>query len=165
MTKTFLISDLHFNHHNILKFKRTDGITPLRPFKDIDEMHTTIIYNWNRIVAEDDKVYVLGDISLGSDLSILNMLKGTKVLIKGNHDNLKLSKYQEHFKDVRAYHILDRFILSHIPIHPESLARWKANIHGHTHANNLADPRYFNVSVENINYTPINFEEIKRAYS
>lgn len=165
MSKTFLISDMHFNHHNILTFKRTDGVTPLRPFKDIDEMNTTLMYNWNKTVTKNDKVYVLGDISMGSDLSFLSLLNGTKVLIKGNHDNLKLSKYQEHFKDVRAYHILDKFILSHIPIHSESLARWTANIHGHTHANNLADSRYFNVSVENINYTPIDFEEIKRAYS
>jgi calcineurin-like phosphoesterase family protein len=91
-------------------------------------------------------------------------LNGTKILIKGNHDNLKLSQYAQMFKDVRATHTLDKFVLSHIPIHPDSLARWKANIHGHTHANNLDDPRYINVSVEQINYTPIDFEEIKASY-
>lgn len=164
--KTFLISDTHFYHTNILNFKRKDG-TPLRDFKDMDHMMTTLVYNWNKVVSENDKVYHLGDVAFvnARGLEILNQLNGRKVLIKGNHDNQKLSTYLKYFYDVRAYHILDNFILSHIPIHPESLSRWKANIHGHTHDNNLSDPRYFNISVENINYTPINFEEIKRAYS
>lgn len=163
--KIFLISDTHFFHENILKFKRKDG-NLLRDFKDMDHMMTTIIYNWNKVVDKDDKVYHLGDIgfSNASSLQVLDQLNGTKILIKGNHDNQKLSVYAKYFKDVRAYHILDKFLLSHIPIHPESLSRWKGNIHGHTHANNLADNRYYNVSVENINYTPINFEEIKKYY-
>ncbi|HNL81783.1 MAG TPA: metallophosphoesterase family protein [Chitinophagaceae bacterium] len=162
--KTFLISDLHLNHTNILTFKRNDG-TPLRNFKDIEEMNLTLLYNWNKVVCNSDKVYVLGDLSMGSDLSLFKLMNGTKVLIKGNHDNLKLNKYVEHFKDVRSYHVLDKFILSHIPIHPESFSRWRANIHGHTHANNLTDTRYYNVSVENINYTPIDFEKIRAYYN
>jgi len=91
-------------------------------------------------------------------------LNGTKILIKGNHDNLKLSQYQQIFKDIRSYHILDNFILSHIPIHPDSLYRWKANIHGHLHANKIDDPRYINISVEHTNFTPIDFEDIRKRF-
>lgn len=165
MSKTFLISDTHFFHDNILKFKREDG-SPLRNFKDMDHMMTTLIYNWNKVVGKGDKVYHLGDVgfSNASSLQVLDQLNGTKVLIKGNHDGQKLSVYAQYFKDVRAYHILDKFLLSHIPIHPESLSRWKANIHGHTHANLIEDPRYYNVSVEVINYTPVDFEEIRSYY-
>ena len=162
--KTFLISDTHFGHANILTFKKNDG-TFLREFKDVQDMNEYMVYKWNSTVSSGDKVYLLGDVSMGSDLSIIDRLNGTKVLIKGNHDTLKLNKYMERFKDVRAYHILDKFILSHIPIHPESLSRWKANIHGHTHANSLEDKRYYNVCVENINYTPVDFEEIRNAYN
>lgn len=165
MSKTFLISDTHFFHGNILKFKRGDG-SPLRDFKDMDHMMTTLIYNWNKVVGKNDKVYHLGDVgfSNASSLQVLDQLNGIKVLIKGNHDGQKLSVYQQYFKDVRACHILDSFLLSHIPIHPDSLSRWKANIHGHTHANSLPDRRYYNVSVEAINYTPIDFEEIRAHY-
>ena len=56
-------------------------------------------------------------------------------------------------------------MLSRIPMYPESLSRWKGNIHGHVHDNSLSDSRYINVSVENINYTPINFEEIRELFS
>ena len=163
--KTFLISDTHFGHSNILTFKKLDG-SNLRPFSSLEEMNETLINNWNSVVSNEDKVYHLGDVLFTKrwlDL-ILPRLNGTKVLIKGNHDNLKLSQYQQYFKDVRAYHILDKFLLSHIPIHPESISRWKANIHGHLHNNIIPDNRYLNVSVERINYRPIDVEYIRSLY-
>lgn len=167
MTKTFIISDTHFGHHNILSFKRKDG-TPLRDFKFISEHDEFLIENWNSVVKPKDKIYHLGDVGFLSFTKLsesLSRLNGTKILIKGNHDHFKVSQYQQYFKDIRSYHILDHFILSHIPIHPESLYRWKGNIHGHVHDNSLSDSRYINVSVENINYTPINFEEIRELFN
>lgn len=163
--KTFLISDTHFGHANILTFKNNDG-SNLRPYSSLEEMNETLISNWNSVVSSEDKVYHLGDVLFTKkwlDL-ILPRLNGTKVLIKGNHDNLKLSQYQQYFKDVRAYHVLDKFLLSHIPIHPESLSRWDANIHGHLHNNTLPDDKYLNVSVERINYTPVDFEYVRSLY-
>jgi calcineurin-like phosphoesterase family protein len=166
MAKTFLIADTHFGHANILSFKRADG-SPLRDFLDIKEHDAALMDNWNSVVKPEDKVYHLGDVGFTNFTHIqciFNHLNGTKILIKGNHDGHKLSQYAQVFKDIRGYHILDKFLLSHIPIHPESLARWKANVHGHTHANSLDDPQYINVSVEQINYTPIDFEEIRAKY-
>lgn len=163
--KTFLISDTHFGHANILTFKNDDG-TPVRDFSSLEEMNETMVECWNKTVSPEDKVYHLGDVLFTKkwlDL-IMPRLNGTKVLIKGNHDTLKLSQYQQYFKDVRAVWVLDKLVLSHIPIHPESLSRWRANVHGHLHGNSLADPRYFNVSVEKINYTPVDFEYIRSVY-
>lgn len=165
--KTFIIADTHFGHPNIIKFLRKDG-SLLRDFPSITDHDEYLIQQWNRTVSPNDKVYHLGDVGFTNftKLSyILSRLNGTKVLIKGNHDNFKMSQYAQHFKDVRAYHILDKFILSHIPIHPESISRWQANIHGHVHNNSLKDTRYYNVSVENINYTPVDFEYIRRHYT
>ena len=166
MSKTFLISDTHFGHANILTFKKQNG-DPLRSFHNIVEHDEHLIEQWNKTVSPNDKVYHLGDVGFKNFTAlgvILSRLNGTKVLIKGNHDNFKLSQYQQYFKDVRASHQLDKFILTHIPIHPQSIGRWKANIHGHLHANTLDDPRYFNVSVEQINYTPLDFEFIRSRY-
>lgn len=167
MSKTFLISDTHFGHSNILTFKRQDG-SPLRDFQNIYYHDEYLIEQWNSIVNVEDKVYHLGDIGFKNFTAlstILSRLNGTKVLIKGNHDNFKLSQYQQYFKDVRASHTLDKFILTHIPIHPDSVGRWKANIHGHLHANKLNDNRYINVSCEQIGYKPIDFEEIRSRYN
>lgn len=168
MSKTFLISDTHFGHSNILTFKNQDG-SLLRPnFRCIAEHDEILIDNWNSVVSSQDKVYHLGDVGFNNwtKLSyVLQRLNGTKVLIKGNHDNHKASQYLQYFKDIRAGHVLDKMLLTHIPIHPDSLARWKLNIHGHMHGNKLPDKRYLNISVEQINYTPIDFEEIRSLYA
>lgn len=165
--KTFLIGDTHFGHSNILTFKKQDG-SPLRVFDNIYEHDEYLIYKWNLVVKPEDKVYHLGDVGFRNFTvlnQILSRLNGSKILIKGNHDNMKLSQYAQHFKDIRGSHTLDKFILTHIPIHPDSLSRWVGNIHGHMHSNSLPDSRYINVSVEQLNdYTPIDFEEIKRKF-
>lgn len=166
MARTFLIADTHFGHGNILHFLRNDGKV-LRDFPDIQTHDEILIHNWNSVVGVNDKVYHLGDVGFKSFSALsrtLSRLNGTKVLIKGNHDGFKLSQYAQHFKDIRGSHVLDKYLLTHIPIHPESLHRWKANLHGHVHSNSLEDKRYINVSVEMINYTPIDFEQIRSRY-
>lgn len=167
MSDIFLIADTHFGHANVLTFKKDNGEL-LRPgFHHITEHDEYLIECWNSVVKDQDKVYHLGDIGFKSFTAlslILSRLNGQKILIKGNHDNFKLSQYQQYFKDVRATHILDKFVLSHVPVHPECLTRWDANIHGHLHSNVIRDKRYINVSVEQINYTPISFEELKKNW-
>lgn len=163
--RIFLISDHHFSHNNILTFKRNDG-SPLRDFPSVSIMNEYMIQKWNDVVKPGDKVYHLGDVTFSNRfLPIMDNLHGEKVLIKGNHDNLKISQYMQYFKDVRAYHVLDKIVLAHVPIHPESLQRWKGQVHGHTHANNLIDPKYVNVSVENVDYTPVDFEQIREYFA
>lgn len=171
MANIFFASDHHFGHANILTFKRDDG-TPLREFQTVSHMNEHIVDCHNSVVRPNDKVYFLGDVVMSTksySLDILKRMNGQKVLIKGNHDLCKMQAYLEHFKDVRGSHQFDGMILTHIPIHPESLARWGLNVHGHLHSNvvrmplsQIPDRRYFNVSMERINYTPISLEEVKK---
>ncbi|UOF80609.1 hypothetical protein [Caudoviricetes sp.] len=174
MSNIFLISDTHFGHGNILTFLKQDG-TKLRPnFKDIKEHDLELIKRWNYVVSPNDKVYHLGDVGFTNFpyiKNIFDVLNGTKVLIKGNHDNFKLSQYAQIFKDIMATHALDKIILSHIPIHPDCLDRWKGNIHGHLHEHKVKDigyhypdERYVNVCVEHTNYMPVPFEELRRRF-
>lgn len=174
MPNIFFASDHHFGHANILNFKKDDG-TPLRDFKDIDHMNETIIQRHNETVRPNDKVYFLGDVVMSrknSALKILERLNGEKILIKGNHDQCDAKAYLEYFKDIRGSHQFEGLIMTHIPIHPESLARWGLNVHGHLHSNivrmplsQIPDRRYFNVSMERIGYYPISLEEIKKQIS
>ena len=165
MTTTFLISDTHFGHKGVTRFLRDDG-TKLRPWDSVEEMDEALVANWNRVVTPYDKVYHLGDVVINRHaLNTLYRLNGRLILIKGNHDNFRLDEYTPFFDDVRAYHVLDDILLAHIPVHPESLRRWRGQIHGHLHANTLDDPRYVNVSVEQINYTPIPFDEVKQRFA
>jgi len=181
MSNIFLCSDHHFHHQNILTFKREDG-SPLRVFNDVNHMNEYIVYQHNRTVGPKDKVYFLGDVTMSRNtigLQILGRMNGEKILIKGNHDLASASAYLTHFKDIRGTHQLDGLILSHIPIHPESLSRWKCNVHGHLHANRVMkaveagkfttdgsgkviDERYQSVCMEQLDdYTPISLEQMK----
>ena len=159
---SYLISDTHFGHANIIKFTDNDG-KKTRPFDSVEEMDEFMVKNWNNTVKPSDRIYHLGDVVINRKaLPILDRLNGKKVLIKGNHDIFKLRDYAKYFDDVRAYKVMPKhgIIMSHIPIHPESLSRWKLNIHGHLHTNHLADKKYLNVCVENINYTPIDLDSV-----
>jgi calcineurin-like phosphoesterase family protein len=100
----YITSDLHFGHKNILKFS-----PDVRGhYKDVDDMDRRMIEEWNDIVADQDLIYILGDVSfkgIGPTVEILQQLKGKKILIKGNHDykNCKYPQFMECFASTHDY--------------------------------------------------------------
>lgn len=141
-------------------------------------MDKILINNWNSVVKNNDRVFMLGDFCLagkGKIIEIGNKLNGRKILITGNHDNGALSTYYKAgFEMVSKYPIfLDGFLLSHCPI-PD--CRFY-NIHGHIHnesienvdylhlhldSNSGLSKLYFNVSADVINFIPISLDDIKK---
>lgn len=96
-------------------------------------------------------------------ISIVARLNGRKVLVKGNHDIFKLKEYMPYFDDIRAYVVqMDqnkrKVMLSHIPIHPDSLGSG-TNIHGHLHYQAVDNPQYVCVSLEHTDFKPIQIHE------
>jgi len=175
--RTWIISDTHFGNKNILKYAA-------RPFSTVEEMDEEMIRRWNDVVHKDDIVWHLGDFSLKSNQeyirSITSKLRGRKRIILGNHDN-STGKFQERwhklgFEFVSKYPIIykDYFILSHAPIFLCSDGRHQGNIngngleksplmhcanfHGHLHGLEYNDKRYINVSVECVDYTPMDLD-------
>jgi calcineurin-like phosphoesterase family protein len=164
----FIISDTHFGHDNMYKFVDDAGNPARAPYTCAAECDEVMVQNWNSIVKPHDKVYHLGDVAIKrKEIEILKRCNGKKVLVRGNHDIYDLSDYTPYFYDIRGSHKLENLILSHYPLHPESLPvdRWcKGNVHGHVHLRSLKDPRYFNACVELNKYSPISFEQIKKYY-
>lgn len=165
--RNFVAADHHFGHRNIIVFE--NGGKKIRPFSSIEEHDETIVERHNNIVRDMDRVYFLGDVAINkSALSIIARMKGRKVLVKGNHDIFKLKDYLPYFEDIRACVVKpDKYILTHIPIHPDCIGRFALNIHGHLHANFIdvgmvgwRNERYKNVCMENIDYTPVDLEAI-----
>ncbi len=167
MKNVFLYSDPHFGHHNAAcVFKNKDG-SPLRPYSSAEEMDEDMVQRYNDKVKPTDKVYFLGDVVINKkNLPILERLNGDKILIKGNHDIEKAHVYLKYFRDIRAYHVLNGFILSHIPVHTSQLPRFGFNICGHLHSNKVLldngeeDLRYKCVCVEQTGFAPVNFNDI-----
>ena len=172
MPAVFLVSDTHFGHAGVCRFTEDDGVTKIRPWTDPDEMDEAMVKMWNETVRPNDKVYHLGDVVINRKaLGIMRRLNGDKVLIRGNHDIFRDNEYREHFRELRAYHVMNGMILSHIPLHPESLGRFGVNIHGHLHTNRVMvrgfsgkpvsiDNRYHCVCVEQTGFKPILFEDV-----
>lgn len=155
------IGDTHFGHRNILTFTREDG-SPLRNFSTIEEMDEHLVECWNSVVRDEDTVYHMGDVVMNrKNLHIVHRLKGKKILIRGNHDTAPTSELLQYFQEIYGTHNFKDMILSHIPIAKECLDRFGVNVHGHLHGSSMNDPKYYNVSVEQINYTPISLEQLR----
>ncbi len=100
MMRVFSISDLHLDVNNS---KPMDIFGPV--WNDYLE---TIVEDWNNKVTDDDIVILAGDYSWAmkldevvADFSFLNKLKGTKIMIRGNHDYWwsSLSKVRENLPE------------------------------------------------------------------
>ena len=182
MPSVFLVSDTHFGHSGVCRFTHEDTGVKIRPWTDPDEMDEAMIKAWNDRVRPTDKVYHLGDVVINRrSLKTLSRLNGDKVLIRGNHDIFRDDEYREHFRELRAYHVMNGLILSHIPVHEASLGRFGCNIHGHLHTRRVRkacgvniktgevlygddlDTRYHSVCVEMTpDFAPILFEDVIR---
>lgn len=174
MNNTFFIADLHFGHKKVIEFEREH-----RPFATIEEHDEELVKRWNGRVSKKDSVWVLGDFCFGKQsLEIAGRLNGTKRLIMGNHDLYPASDYLKYFTRIGGVVEYKGIILSHIPVHDSQFPRYSHNIHGHLHSKKVisssfylngvnwmrqevVDNRYINVSVEQINLTPIAFEELR----
>lgn len=85
MSKTFVTSDLHFGHSNVIKYcPESRG-----SFTHVDDMDAKIVENINSVVTDDDILFILGDIAFAKPAKAVDYLKqlnGQKVFVWGNHD-------------------------------------------------------------------------------
>ena len=168
----YITSDTHFNHANILKYE-----AETRPFETVEEMNETIINNWNSVVAEDDTIYVCGDMFMGmldKIEPIINRLKGKIILVRGNHDTKnRLEIYKTlgiEIHDIAYISYKGRFfILCHFPIASQEFINMvrKDNsevvvLYGHIHSNapkGYVDGTY-HIGIDTNDLTPISLEQI-----
>lgn len=87
----WVTSDSHFGHENISNPHTSKWKEGFRNFKNLQEHDETIVKNINKLVAEDDILYHLGDWSFGGIQNIWNFRKQLRCknihLILGNHDH------------------------------------------------------------------------------
>ena len=173
---TFFTSDTHFNHANIIKFCN-------RPFKDVEQMNDVMIANWNSVIGKDDTVFHLGDFCLGGVAEwtkILDRLNGKIYLIMGNHDlkNIRqgfISRFEHVAMQMRIEIGKKRIYLCHYPFlcfegsYKDDV--WQLFGHVHTRRSNSGIdagrlqylyPTQYDVGVDNNNFTPVSFGQVKR---
>lgn len=167
MSTTYIIADLHMGHRNILKYRPQ--------FSNVEEHDSTIRENILFTVRKTDSLWLLGDCFFDENsIELLREFKARGIIVNwvlGNHDTDNAAR-QRLVRQILAEDLVFRvgslfsrggFWFSHPPIHPQEL-RNKFNIHGHVHTATVPDNRYFNVSCENIDYTPISSVYLKELF-
>ena len=152
--KTFVIADTHFRHKNIIEYCN-------RPFKTVEEMDAEMIRRWNNKVGKDDLVIHLGDFALGKREEIENVrnkLNGNIILLRGNHDHKSVR--EAGFLVIKGTLEIDNFLFSHVPLKKKEIPDGFINVQGHIHERESAYG--FNISVEKMNYEPIELEDLKK---
>jgi calcineurin-like phosphoesterase family protein len=160
--KTFVISDTHFNHRNIIRYCN-------RPFVTVEQMNQQLILNWNSVVSPEDTVWHVGDFGFGDLSSINGQLNGHVHLIQGNHDS-SVTWNSFNFASRQRWQLLElnglRVLLTHFPVHqPDSVRsipsrlEYDVCLYGHVHQTESGwieshNRWYRNCSVEVLEYRP-----------
>lgn len=176
-------ADLHFGHTNIIRYCD-------RPFANTDEMDDALVDAWNADVAQDDEVWVLGDVALGpiaETLPKVARLNGRKVLLTGNHDRCwrhhgdraveweqryREAGFDEIVHDAVTFDIAGHAVLAcHFPYRGDSHERDRFTthrpedhggwlLHGHSHGRWRQHGRMIDVGVDAWRYRPVSEAEI-----
>ena len=170
----YFTADTHFCHFNVIKLCK-------RPFSTIEEMHNTLIQNWNTVVNKKDEIYILGDfLYKGNGIKaneILQQLNGRKYLLKGNHDQFITEKSfdKSNFEWIKDYFVLNyqkkKIVLFHYPIFEwDGYFKGAIHLYGHVHNNRndveqqneftVLGKMAINVGVDVNNFTPIDIQTI-----
>lgn len=166
MAKTWVISDTHFGHENIIRYCN-------RPFKDAYHMNTEMINNWNAVVDPNDYVIHCGDFCFGDPANYIHKLNGMITLVLGNHDKNTLRFLKNN--QVSKFRVVDELVITykskrvlffHYPVWQDQYKAMRCMNHdillyGHVHngREDLTPPwNAKNVCVEKMEYKPQEFK-------
>lgn len=181
-------ADLHLGHQNIIRYCN-------RPFSSVEAMNAALVDNWNRVVRDDDEVWVLGDVAMGpirESLGLISELRGRKILVAGNHDRCwqgserDPAKWTDRYLDAGFSEIhqgsfgIDLaghdVVIGHFPYEGDShdedrFVRWRPHdeghwlLHGHVHTTWKVNGRQVNVGVDVWDYAPVTEEALAAIIS
>ena len=128
MPRTYFTADWHLGDARVMTLDR-------RPFASLEEQDEELIDRYNAKVADNDRVYFLGDLSLYGEkktAELMKRLRGHKHFIRGNHDRFSDGALKGMFRSVADYEEIlvdgQHVVLSHYP-----LAHWRGQRYGYVH--------------------------------
>lgn len=168
--RVWVTSDSHIGHNK-------EFVYASRGFESPEEMGEAIVRRWNYNVRDEDIVYVLGDVVMGSvdeGVELLSRLNGNLYIIRGNHDDdKKIEKYMTAPNVVSANswgelvkYRSTQFYMSHFPavtMAPGEERKYPIwSLHGHTHqkTNFNENPHVYHVGMDSHNCSPVLLEDI-----
>ena len=153
--KHWFIADEHYGHTNIIGYTN-------RPFKSVQEMNEAMISNHNKVVGQEDVVIHAGDFTLKDKqyaAKIIKRLNGKHIFLKGSHDrwlnkntNMIWEGMIEKQFVVICHYCLRTWARSHYNT-------WL--LFGHSHGKLEPIGKSWDIGVDNNNFYPVSFEQIK----
>jgi len=181
----YFSSDFHDWHKNIIRYCN-------RPFGSVDDMHNTLVNNWNAIVKPEDEMYFLGDLGMSlSEKTIddifasLNCIK--KVMCLGNHDLKNAKKFKHIFETVYDFGVTaeveimgNKYKMNHMP-YVDAITKYDGRfaaespkrtwggerlLCGHVHNNVdwIFKDNMLNVGVDNWDFKPVSEIQIHEIF-
>jgi len=177
-------ADLHLGHANVIRYCD-------RPYKSVDDMNLDLVLRWNDVVADDDPVWILGDLCMGKlddTLPLVKELNGVKCLLPGNHDRMFGCVGKKWFRAADRYEKVGVMVtretlvtdvggltLCHFPFTGDSgevdrfedhrpRDRGQRLLHGHTHGRWRRNGRMVDVGVDAWNGTPVSLETVLNTF-
>jgi calcineurin-like phosphoesterase family protein len=147
--KTYITSDLHFGHTNIMNFCPA---TRARFRNDVAYMNEAMVKEWNEIVEPEDLVYILGDVAFlpaQKAAEFMNRCNGRKILVQGNHDRKTLNDpvFRGCFEEIHYYLDINyngtKVCMFNYPIAEwDQMHRGSVHFHGHLHGGESGLEKY-----------------------
>lgn len=165
---TWVTSDQHYGHANIIEYCK-------RPFSNVDEMDATMILRHNEVVDKEDKVYIVGDFTLG-DFKMFSkyyyQLNGIKFFIPGSHDWRWIESYSGWRDGIQ--HLCEPLltiesgidsrlpvVLCHYAMRVWDRSHYGSyHLYGHSHGNLPGIGRSMDIGVDTNNFYPYNLYEV-----
>lgn len=152
----FFTSDEHYGHYNVIKYCN-------RPFSSTIEMDEELIRRHNEKVKSTDIVIHAGDFSLSKTEFVnrhyVSKLNGTHVFLRGSHDK---------WLDKKAPYIFEKMIdKQYVVVCHYAMRVWPRRhygswmLYGHSHGNLLPVGKQHDIGVDNNNFYPLSFDEIR----
>lgn len=183
MSNVWFTADTHFFHRAMAATGKG-----WRPFATVEEHNEALIERWNKVVKPEDQVWHLGDVGMGPEMDILDMvgrLNGSKHLVAGNHDKCWAGERDAHkhqglwmsfFDSVQSFarRRLDsntNFLLSHFPYVGDHTEQQRYDqyrlrdqglwlVHGHVHDAWKVQGRQLNVGVDVWDFAPVHLDQV-----
>lgn len=140
------------------------------PFKTVEQMNETIIYNWNKAVDKNDTVLHMGNFARCSASSIDSLIKklhGNIILFPGLLDDKSILEKCSVILLPEEIHMdtYDKTIIfSHHPMLEHLNSEIYISIHGHHYTEYTFYKNFINVSMDYWNFLPIPLPEILTFY-
>ncbi len=126
--KIYLTTDTHFGHDKLIEWGRP---------QDFENQ----LWKGFEVIQQEDMLIHLGDFCIGNDErhhnEFMERVKGTKIFVRGNHDNKSDTWLYSHGWDFVCREFKNKYMgkhltFTHIPIPKNETDH---NVHGHTHGN------------------------------